>query len=160
MTITAAQLRQDYPEFTSTTAYPDSSINYWINMATLMLNTNRWGAASTTSTLAIYDIGMELFVAHNIVLEAKAQAEAAAGAPPGSSTGPVSSKSVGPVSVSYDTQAGIEKDAGHWNLTIYGTRFIKLAKQFGAGPIQVGVDACSWTSGAAYNGPYDSSGIF
>jgi len=30
-------------------------------------------------------------------------------------------------------------NAGHWNLTVYGTRFIRFAKMFGAGPIQIGI---------------------
>jgi hypothetical protein len=41
------------------------------------------------------------------------------------------------VTQAYDTTAGIVPEAGHWNLTTYGMRFIQLVLMFGAGPIQV-----------------------
>lgn len=130
MTVTAAQLRTDFPEFADTTLYPDSGINFWLNIAGNMLNASRFGN--------LLDVGTELFTAHNIVLERQAQAAALNGAPPGIQQGPISSKGVDKVSISYDTQAAIELEAGHWNLTVYGTRFIKLARMFGAGPVQIG----------------------
>jgi hypothetical protein len=129
MAVTAATFRTDYPEFADTTAYPDSGVNYWLRVAGLLLNTGRWQD--------MLDVGTELFVAHNLVLERQAQKSAANGAAPGVSTGPVSSKTVGPVTQAYDTTAGIVADAGHWNLTTYGTRFVQLVLMFGAGPIQV-----------------------
>jgi hypothetical protein len=52
--------------------------------------------------------------------------------------GVIASKNVGSVSVSYDTNAGIVKDAGHWNLTAFGTRFIWLANMVGTGGIEIG----------------------
>lgn len=129
MTVTPASFRTDYPEFADTTAYPDSGVTYWLTVAGLLLNTLRWQD--------MLDVATELFVAHNLALERQAQKSAASGAVPGLSTGPVSSKTVGPVTQAYDTTAGIEEGAGHWNLTVYGTRFIGLVKMFGAGPIQV-----------------------
>lgn len=131
MAIDAAQFRIDYPEFADTTLYPDSGVNYWLTTAALLLPAARW--------LTVLDLGTELFTAHNLVLERKAQAEAVNGIPPGVTTGPVSSKSVDKVSVSYDTGSAVVLDAGHWNNTVYGTRFIQLARMFGAGPVQVGV---------------------
>ena len=50
----------------------------------------------------------------------------------------MSAKSVDKVSVSYDTQASVSPDAGHWNLTIYGQRMWTLIQMFGAGPVQFG----------------------
>lgn len=129
MSIDIATFRQDYPEFASVTAYPDSGITYWLKIAGLLLNASRWQD--------MLDVGTELFVAHNLALERLAQKSAATGAVPGLSTGPVSSKTVGPVTQAYDTTAGIVPDAGHWNLTTFGTRFIQLVLMFGAGPIQV-----------------------
>jgi len=129
MTVTAASFRTDYPEFADDTAYPDSGVNYWIKVAGLLLNPCRWQD--------MLDVATELFVAHNLVLERQAQKSAATGAAPGISTGPVSSKTVGPVTQAYDTTAGINTDAGHWNLTTFGTRFYQLMQMFGAGPIQV-----------------------
>ena len=144
--ITAAQLRADYPEFNSSTTYPNSTISYYLNLAYIMLDPGRW------STLL--DTGAELFVAHNLVLEARAQAESANGSLPGREVGVLSSKSVGGVSISYDTASGVEKDAGHWNLTIYGTRLKRLINVLGAGPIQVGIGADpNGLNGPAWSGP-------
>lgn len=138
MTVTAASLRVDYPEFA---AAPDPQLNYWLAIAGMLLNKARWGQPgpkTVSPPTSMYDVAVELFAAHNTTLEMRALAEAQKGAPPGGATGPISARSVGPLSLSYDTQAAIELDAGHWNLTIYGTRFIRLARMFGAGPIQVG----------------------
>ncbi len=129
MTVTVDSFRVDFPEFADTTAYPNGGVQYWLTLAGLLLNAQRFGTVLDTAT--------ELFVAHNLVLERQAQKAAAAGGAPGINTGPVSSKTVGPVTQAYDTQAGIEEDAGHWNLTTFGTRFMSLVKMFGAGPIQV-----------------------
>lgn len=131
MTITVAQFRTDFPEFADVTVYPDATFTLWYGVATKLLNADRWGT--------LLDIGSELYVAHQLVLEARAFAEASAGAVPGSSVGPINSKSVDKVSIGYDTSSGTESDVGHWNLTIYGTRFIRLAKMMGMGPVQIGV---------------------
>ncbi len=149
MTVTAASFRTDFPEFASTTVYPDAAVNYWINFATLSLNVDRWGT--------LLDQGTELFVAHNLVLEAKAQAEATNGAPPGMATGMVNSKSVDKVSVGYDTGSASEEDGSHWNLTIYGIRYLRMARMMGAGGIFLGAPAADTNYSAASNawpGPY------
>lgn len=129
MTISAAQFRLDYPEFANVGTYPDSGVNYWLNLAYLMLRPDRWST--------VIDVGAELFAAHNLVLEAQAARAAATGNLPGVQTGAVSGKSVDRVSINYDAQAGLVTDAGHWNLTTYGTRFIALSRMAGAGGIQI-----------------------
>ena len=149
MTIDVAQFRTDYPEFASTSKYPDAQINYWLAIAALLLNVPRWGT--------MIDFSTELFVAHNIALEARAVLESAAGGIPGGLVGPVNSKSVDKVSVGYDIQAGIVVGAGPFNLTNYGTRFMFFARLVGAGPIQVGPNGCDndpLKSFNAYQGPY------
>lgn len=120
--------RTDYPEFANTTLYPNSGVTYWLTLAGKLLNADRW--------YDLLDTGTELFVAHNLVLERQAQASAATGAPPGVTTGAVASKTVDKVTVAYDVASGIEADAGHWNQTIYGTRFISLARMVGSGGMQ------------------------
>lgn len=153
MTLDAAQFRTDFPEFTDTTAYPDSLINFWLALAGKLLNPLRWGDMLTA--------GQELFIAHNIVLEARAKLAADKGGIPGASLGVQSSKSVGPVSVSYDTASALEEGAGHWNLTIYGTRYIRLARMLGAGPVQVGAGGIgpNLSSAGAWPGPYTGPGF-
>lgn len=146
MTISVAQFRADYPEFGSTAEFPASGVQFWLNAAYSFLNASRWGAQ--------LDIGAELYTAHNIALEARAKAESDAGGVPGSSVGPANSKSVDKVSVGFDTTVATEKDAGHWNLTIYGTRLYRMILMFGAGPVQVGPGSMSPVySGMAWPGP-------
>jgi hypothetical protein len=128
MTISAAQFRIDYPEFQSVTNYPDSTVNYWLNLAYVMLNPTAWSS--------LLDIGVELFTAHNLVIERQNASAALRGGLPGQG-GLVNSKSVDKVSVGYDTGSQIELEAGHWNLTNYGTRFIRLARMAGAGGVQL-----------------------
>lgn len=145
MTVTVQQFRADFPEFSSTTTFANSQVQFWLDIAYSMLNASRWGRQ--------IDLGAELFTAHHITVEAKAQAEALAGSIPGQQTGPISSKSVDKVSISYDTGAGIEPGAGHWNLSVYGTRFVRLLSMFGAGPVQIGVGSVPPLSGGAWPGP-------
>jgi hypothetical protein len=126
--------------------YPDSQINFYLNMGTDLFNPARWG-----KTL---NVGLELFIAHNVSMEGRAQREAMAGGDPGISKGMVSSESADKGSISYDTGSSSQKEAGHWNLTIYGTRLIRLIRMFGAGPVQIGVCAgSSWGSFMAWAGP-------
>lgn len=100
---------------------------------------------------ALLDIGVELFTAHHLVLEYQAGQEAAVGAPPGRSKGPISGTSAVGASVSYDTGSGLNPGDGHWNLTTYGTRFLEMLRLVGVGPIQVGVGrAPIGTPGAGY----------
>jgi hypothetical protein len=129
VTVTPAQFRVDWPEFASTTVYTDGAINFWLGIATRLLNARRFQD--------MLDYATALFIAHNLALEQMAQKSAANGAVPGLSTGPVSSKTVGPVTQAYDTEAGLFEDAGPWNLTSYGTRLYSLFMMFGAGVIQV-----------------------
>lgn len=145
MAISTNQFRVDYPEFASTSMYTNSQLTYYLNLAYQMLNASRWGGQ--------LDIGAELFVAHHIALEAKSMAESENGGIPGQDPGLVNSKSVDKVSVSFDTQAIAEPDGGHWNSTIYGRRFLRLVRMFGAGPIQLGVGYAPPNTGLAWSGP-------
>lgn len=124
-----ATFRADFPEFADEATFPDSTVTYWLTLAGKLLNIERWAD--------LLDNGLELFVAHNIVLERQAAASAATGATPGITTGAVSAKGVDKVTVSYDTSAGMDLEAGHWNLTHYGARFIRLARMIGTGGIQL-----------------------
>lgn len=140
MTVTPQIFRANFAEFGNTATYPDSAINYWIGVSGRLLNMNAWGN--------MLDDGTQLFVAHNLSLEAQAVKQSKVGGQPGVGTGPVASKAVDKVNISYDTASAIEKDAGHWNLTIYGTRFIRLAKMMGAGGLQITGGCSSSGSGS------------
>ena len=157
MTVIVKSFRTNNPTFSDATVYPDPAVVYWITAAGFLLPTSRWGVASATPDTpptTILDLGTELFVAHNLILEKQAFAAAEVGGTPGLQVGPQASKSVGPGSVSYDTASGIVENAGHWNLTTYGTRFIRLARFRGAGPVQVGIGLAPPFSLGAWAGPW------
>lgn len=82
-------------------------------------------------------MGMSLYIAHELTLSAQNQKAASVGGSPGQQGGVATSKTVGSVSVQFDAQTTTEKDAGWWNLTTYGKQFIRLARIFGAGAIQI-----------------------
>jgi hypothetical protein len=123
--LSIAEFRASLPAFTDASKYPDPAVAYWISQAALALDPIRWGQ--------FYSQGLRLYVAHMLAINY--MAGRVSGAPVGS--GVPSSRSVGGVSVSYDTQFGAEEDAGNWNLTIWGSQFIRLARQAGSGQIQL-----------------------
>lgn len=107
-----------------------------------------------------YDLATELFIAHNLTLEARAQQESSFGAIPGRSTGLISGKSADNVSLSYDTASAIVDGMGDLNLTIYGVRLAKMINMFGMGPLSfVGAACGSWLNGPGWSGPITYQGI-
>lgn len=147
ITLTAETFREMLPEFRDAGVFTDPQVEMWVELANKVHNADRWGD--------LIDHGASLFVAHNLALSAMdARAAAAGGAPGMAASGIVSSKSVDKVSVSYDTSGAMEAGAGHWNLTTYGTRYIRLVKLIGAGPLQIGGSPSAQYSAAAWAGPY------
>lgn len=130
MTVTVEAFREAFPPFSSPAQYPTTAIQFWLDLGYLLLNPERWGT--------VLDYGIQLFVAHNLSLETLA-AQGGVGQAPGQITGPVTSASVDKVSYSRDPGAAMDPANGHWNLTTYGLRYIRLVNMFGAGPLQVGV---------------------
>lgn len=124
-----ADFRAAFPEFADIVRYPDAQINFWAALAEAQVNCNRWGTQTQT--------GQYLYVAHEITLAASNQKTGIIGGTPGGTSGPVNSKTVGSVTAAYDTAQAAEKDAGYWNLTTYGKQFIRLARLFGAGAVQL-----------------------
>lgn len=133
MTVTSLSFRVMFPEFTDSVKFPDAQINAWLDQAPNQLNTNRLGKS--------YDLAVMLFIAHNIVLSARAVVSASGSGVPGQAQGPVSSKTVDKVSVSFDTGATAIGRAGAWNATSYGQRLYTLLRACGAGPIYFVPDA-------------------
>lgn len=121
--------RTNFPEFSDTVQYPNSLISFWATLAEKMVLECVWGDCRVQ--------GVNLYVAHEITLAAQNQKAAAVGGSPGASGGVPNSKTVGGVSVGYDANTTSEKDAGYWNLTTYGKQFIRLARIFGAGVVQL-----------------------
>lgn len=121
--------RTAFPEFADKTAYPDTMIDFWAGLAEKLVLKSVW--------CACYTQGVDLYVAHEITLAAQNTKAAQVGGTPGSQGGIANTKTVGSVTVGYDSQTTSEKDAGYWNLTNYGRQFIRLARIFGAGAIQL-----------------------
>ncbi len=121
--------RSLFPEFRDGLAYPSAAVDFWLTMAGQTFPAGRWGEN--------LGLGMALYAAHNLSLSAQALDGSAKGRPAGAVSGPVSSKSVGSVSVSYDTGAGLTSGAGEWNLTSYGIRLKRLINLVGMGGVQL-----------------------
>lgn len=124
-----AAFRVNFPEFTDTTAYPSSTITFWSTLAEKMLLVDVWGTVWTT--------GVQLYVAHEIVLSTQNAKASAVGGSPGQAGGIANAKTVGSASISYDATTQSEKDAGWWNRTTYGQQLWRLIQIFGAGAIQL-----------------------
>lgn len=130
MTITPATFIQAFPEFENTSQYPPLGISFWITQAYNQLNAWRFGTS--------LDLAASLFVAHNMVLGAQASATAATPTGiVGQASGPLASKTVGPVSGTFDTAAVATEGAGIWNQTQYGQRLWKMMQTYCSGPAYV-----------------------
>jgi hypothetical protein len=147
ITITWAQFLADFPEFNTSNvtnpAYPQfsqSTFTYYFNLAVLLLDPqNRFASVINQLT--------ELFIAHHMVLECLAQRDMNTGGVPGVAKGPIAGKSAQDVSISYASGATAEINGSHWNYTIFGQRFLRLAKTLSAGGIQVGPGGACGTAG-------------
>lgn len=121
--------RTAFPEFANTSEYSTETITFWAALAEQMVPQALWKTMWTQ--------GVSLYVAHEITLAAQNKKSAASGGVPGTSGGIANTKTVGSATVGYDSTVTSEKDAGYWNLTNYGKQFIRLARIFGAGAVQL-----------------------
>lgn len=151
MATTPASFRGAFPAFANMTNYPEPVVQFWIGLATKFLDPGRWGDA--------LDYGLMLFVAHNLSLEFNANTAARKGQNPGFVTGPVTSASVDKVSYSRDISSALDPKNGHWNLSIYGLRYIRLVQMMGAGPVYVGAPTPG-DSMSMYNGAWPGPSFF
>lgn len=124
-----AVFRAAFPEFTDTAVYPAAQITFWSAVAEKLVNQDVWQD--------MYINAVQLLTAHEITLATQNRKAAAIGGIPGGTSGQQSSKTVGSVSVAYDTTSSAEKDAGYYNSTIYGKQFYHLTRLFGAGAMQL-----------------------
>lgn len=142
--ISVGQFRINFPAFTDTKRFTDAEVQYWINQAysppnsTPAINQYRWGQ--------FYELGLQLWVAHNLaVQDMMYQRAGMPGMGPGGTyvsmpltgSGVASSKSVDGVSLSYDNQIGMEHDAGWWGSTPWGNQFLYYLRMAGSAPIQL-----------------------
>ncbi len=135
MTVTAASFRANFTEFSSVTVYPNAEIDFWIGLALLLHDVGRWGTA--------LDYGIQLFVAHNLSLQFDSKKASASGQNPGKVVGNVTGGTVDKVSYTRDTSSVMDPKNGHWNLSSYGLRYIRLVMMIGAGPVYVGAPSAA-----------------
>ncbi len=109
-----------FPAFSDATKYPQASFTFWLGVAGLRLDANRWGD--------YLDYGSQLFIAHNLATAGRAGA--------GTVTGPTSAKSIDKLSKSMDVSAVTIEGAGDWNSTTYGIQFYQLMLMMGSGGMQ------------------------
>lgn len=121
--------RAAFPEFADTATYPKEMVKLWSDFAELNVSSCRWKENTV--------MGVRLLTAHELVLAGKDLETAAIGGTPGQASGPANSKTVGSVSVGYDSQATSEQKAGYFNLTTYGKQYFRLSRMYGAGAIQL-----------------------
>lgn len=126
---TVAQFRNDFPQFASSTTFPDAQIQFRLGLADIQLDQNRLGS--------MFAYMVELFVAHYLYLYAADSRSSSVGGAGGGNSGIQTSKSVDKVSVSYDTSATLNPDAGFWNNSRYGSEFYQTLIMFGAGGRQL-----------------------
>ncbi|VXD05814.1 conserved hypothetical protein [Enterobacterales bacterium 8AC] len=126
---TVAQFRADFPQFSNEVTFPDVQVQFRLNLADKLLDENIFDD--------VFPYAVELFVAHYMALQAADNRAAAIGGAGGANSGVVSSKSVDKVSVSYDSSATLNPNAGFWNNTRYGSEFYELLMLFGAGGRQL-----------------------
>lgn len=127
--VTTADFRTLFPEFNDATKYPDALILAYLRIGVQFISICRW--------MDSWSFGVCLFAAHELVMGLIATKTGASGGIPGLSTGIVASKSVGPVSKSYDTGFAKYDNAGYWNLTTYGQRYWYFVGLFGTGGTQL-----------------------
>lgn len=162
VTVTPDSFLNDFPEFAPPNSYPQSAIQFWLNVASVVL-TARWDDTDNGSGVTMRSLGTELFAAHNLVLVKMSRDTAAKGGNPGFGTGLTSGRTVGPIAISYDNKLATDLGAGHWGLTTYGMRFLELANFMGSFPVQLGMgSSIGFLSpvpmGAAWYGPQVDQG--
>jgi hypothetical protein len=124
MTVSVADFRAAFPAFADATKYPDAAVQFWLDTAYAMLPPLIWDTS--------LDLGVQLYTAHNLIMDQRAAAAGASG-----SGGVVASKSVKGVSIGYDTGLGLAEGAGAYGATTYGNRFYQMMVMFGAGGVQL-----------------------
>ena len=130
--LTVARFRKDMPAFADASDYPNDSIQFFIDLviADNLYPAIRWGPQQLYA--------QELYVAHEVTLERAAMNNptGAAGGGLGAGVMMATSRSVGSVSVGYDSSLGNNPDMGYLTYTVWGRRLWYLAQMAGAGPVQ------------------------
>ena len=126
-----------FPEFSE---FPKVRVEFYLSEADNQISENRFGKST--------EFGKALFTAHYLASLDNGQrtgagGEASKGNISNGAHGAVASKTVGSVSVSYDTASTSFDDAGYWTWTPYGTQFYELLTRYRRLPFAV-TGRASW----------------
>lgn len=125
MSVTPTTFKARYTEFSTLS---DATVQIYLSDAELELDEGRWGT--------LYDRGLAALAAHFLAL---AQQSAAAGTGGGGAVGPVTSKSIGDVSVSYgwSNSGSGSATSDYYNSTTYGQDYWRLVQIVGYDAVAV-----------------------
>lgn len=104
-------------------------LTFWATLAESLLLEDIWQDT--------YEFAVKLYVAHEVAIAANNLKASQGSGTPGTFGGIASQKAVGGASISYDQSTTTEKNAGWWNMTIYGRQLYRLIRMFGAGCVQL-----------------------
>jgi hypothetical protein len=120
MAITPTTFKTRFPEFASLT---DARIQIFIDDAELELDEDRWGD--------LYDKGLSYLTAHLLYVGEQTSAGQGEGG------GPLSTKAVGDVSLSFGSYLTADNKATAFNATSYGQEYYRLMIMVGMGAVAV-----------------------
>lgn len=123
LAVTVAEFRAYLPVFGNSAEYPDDAIGFWLQEGSNQCDPLVWRN--------LLKQGVIFFTAHMLTLMGTTASSK------NGQAGLELSKTVGKVSVDYDTTAVSMKDGGPWNATSYGTQFLFYARMVGSGPKQI-----------------------
>ena len=130
MSVSIADFRAAFPAFTPD-AFPDESVSYRLTLAEAFFSPAVWSDENVRGHAIC------LFVAHNLAMYGSVNAGGDGSTMAGTASGAVASKSVDGASISFDTGAFMDEDAGIWNATPYGRELWWMMQIFGAGARQL-----------------------
>ena len=124
--IAPVDIRTRYPEFSDATAFPDARIQLFIDDAETELAPIEWGIH--------YDRGMSALTAHFLSIATMT----ANGGGTSGSLGPVASRSVGDVSLSFGGMGGgLTQMENYFLTTPYGQEYWRMVQLYGVGMLTV-----------------------
>ena len=120
--VSSSDFRAVFPEFTSTTAYPDALINAHIALAGCYISTQNYGDLDFNARA----YAIELMAAHLLTLDLKASAGTSGGGLAATAGGQVISASIDGVSVSMTVPPNKDQLQYWLNQTPYGSRYLAI----------------------------------
>lgn len=134
-----SDFRAYYPEFSSTSDWPDATVTRYLDEAAQETGSTRWGQY-ITDPASFRARGLYAYAAHKLVLSKMREKAVAAGQAP-QAMNQVSSKQVGDESVQYAVtppEPGKATSVGDLDSTLYGQEFLRLRKRAGMGAATTG----------------------